>query len=334
MTANERKKQQRQSIGHRRSNSNSNEIATMATATTTGSPAPTAEAEPDECVLCCYPLPLKLKESIYKSCCGEVICQGCVIAQKRTLVIGTDVKKPIKGSKEEEREFMMMILSKQSFPCPFCRTEQPTNVKELLERLNKRIREYKDLDAMNYVGCSYMDEKHGLPKDLKKAEEVFKQAYDLGDPTAASNLVILYSKHIPDEARMIQYDKEGVRRGHAGCMVRLADHLMANTSDSLEEATQLFMMAARSGNDSAMDAVMNFCYPNEFISKDDLVTTLRAHKAATDKVKSESREYAERYTKFHDTARIAAKKKTELEKARDLIKNKKKKKKKNKKRRS
>jgi len=188
---------------------------------------------------------------------------------------------------------------------------------------------------MNYLGCSYMNGKDGLPKDLKKAEEVFKQAYDLGDPTAAHNLSFLYSKHIPDEARMIQYAKEGVRRGYTGCMVRLADHLLMNTSDSLEEATQLFMMAARSGNDLAMDAVMKLCYRSEFISKDDLTTTLRAHKAATDKVKSESREYAERYTKFLDTARIArAKKKKELEKAGDLIKNKKKKKKKNKKRRS
>ena len=117
-------------------NSNSNEIATMATATTTGSPAPTAEAEPDECVLCCYPLPLKLNEYTYKSCCGEIICNGCILAQQRTLIIGTNVKKPIKGSKEEERECMTILLSelRLSCVCPFCRSELPTTDTEVLKR--------------------------------------------------------------------------------------------------------------------------------------------------------------------------------------------------------
>ena len=85
----------------------------------------------DECVLCCYPFPLKENGSCYKSCCGELICQGCIIAQKRTLIIGTDVKKPIAGSKEEDLEFITILESaEQMMVCPFCRAKSPTNDKE------------------------------------------------------------------------------------------------------------------------------------------------------------------------------------------------------------
>ena len=147
-----------------------------ATATATGSPAPapTAEAEPDECVLCCYPLSLKLNEYTYKSCCGEIICNGCILAQQRTLIIGTNVKKPIKGSKEEERECMTILLSelRLSCVCPFCRSELPTTDTEVLKRFYKQIDKYKDPTAMNKVGIGYLKGKHGLTKKSQKSGRI------------------------------------------------------------------------------------------------------------------------------------------------------------------
>ena len=277
--------------------------ATMAP-TIAGSPAPTAEAEPaeapphdecDECVLCCYPLPLQLNDSIYKSCCGETICLGCVVAQKRTLIIGTNVKKPIKGSKEEEREFMTMLLSEQTCVCPFCRTGVPENDTEFLERLYKQIGEYKDPKAMNMMGIFYLKGEQGLSKDLKKAEEVFKQAYDLDDPVAAWNLVHLYSEYIPDEDLKMKYAEEGAKRGNLYCMNTLA--IRAAQSGNHEEAKRQFMTAACSGNDEAMENVM-LCYRKKILSKDDLATTLRAHKTINDAGMSEPREYAMRHKAF------------------------------------
>ena len=97
--------------------------ATVAATAPTKPPPPSTEDSHEECVLCCYPLPVNLKESVYQECCGEVICNGCSIAQQRTLIIGTNVKKPITGSREEGLEFSTLLFSKQPMVCPFCAVE-------------------------------------------------------------------------------------------------------------------------------------------------------------------------------------------------------------------
>ena len=270
----------------------------MTTATTAVEEAALPPSTPDpqdECVLCCYPFPLKLAGSVYHECCGEVICWGCIIAQKRTLIIGTNVMKPIAGSKGEELEFKKILSSKNSMVCPFCRTKVPRNSKEHLKRLWERIDEYNDPKAMNKMGVDYMQGNHGLSKNLKKAEELFQRSYDLDNPSAANNLFVLHRDHVPDEARMIPYAEEGARRGELTCMHALAKR--AAQSGNLEEAVQHLMMAACSGHDLAMQNLMKF-YGNKLLSKEDLATTLRAHKAANDAGKSEPREYAQRYYKF------------------------------------
>ena len=61
------------------------------------------------------------------------------------------------------------------------------------------------------------------------------------------------------------------------------------------------MIAARSGNDVAMRNLM-VCYrgPGSVVSKEDLATTLHAHKVANDKGKTEPREYAIRHRAFEE----------------------------------
>ena len=97
--------------------------STVAAAAPTEPTPPSTEDPHEECVLCCYPLPPTPEESVYQECCGEVICNGCIIAQRRTLIIGTNVKKPIAGSREEELEFSTLLFSKQPMVCPFCAVE-------------------------------------------------------------------------------------------------------------------------------------------------------------------------------------------------------------------
>ena len=70
---------------------------------------------------------------------------------------------------------------------------------------------------------------------------------------------------------MRKYSEEGARRGNTDCMF--------------------------AGHDKAMDLLISY-YRNELISKEDLATMLRAHKAANDEVNNESIEYALRYLKY------------------------------------
>ena len=258
----------------------------------------TEDPQDDECVLCAYPLPLNWDASLYKECCGEQICIGCIIAQKRTLIIGTDVNKPIKGSKEEKDEFMTIILTERTCVCPFCRTEESTNKKETLKRFWERIDEYNDPTAMNELGSIYLEGKYGLSKNLTKAEELFKRSYDLGNPTAAQRLFELYNHHIPDADKvlMMKYLEEGARRGSAHSNYNLARFACLDSNRG-EEKRRL-MMVARCGHDEAMGNLM-VCYRQGLLSKEDLATTLRAHKAANDQGRSEPREYAMRYWDLH-----------------------------------
>ena len=273
--------------------------ATVAATAPTKPPPPSTEDSHEECVLCCYPLPVNVREILYKECCGEVICTGCLIAQRRTLIIGTNVKKPIAGSKEEELEFMTILASEQVIVCPFCRAKEPSNPKEHLKMLWERIDEYKDPKAMVLLGDGYLKGVHGLSKNLKKSEKSYQQAYDLGDHTAAYAMANLYTEEIPDQARMIKYLEEGVKRNNASCMNNLA--VRASEFGNHEKSKRLYMMAARSGDEMAMNNLMKkYRTPGSVVSKDDLATTLRAHKAVHDAEKSEPREYAKRQRDFRE----------------------------------
>jgi len=69
---------------------------------------------------------------------------GCIITtQQRTRIIGTNVKKLIAGSREEELEFRTILESEQRWGavCPFCRSRAPRNSNENLTRLWERIDE-------------------------------------------------------------------------------------------------------------------------------------------------------------------------------------------------
>ena len=154
------------------------EAFAAAAAAATAEPPPPSPEDPqdeDECVLCCYLLPLKVDESQYKECCGELICDGCIIAQIRTLIIGSDVTKPIAGSKEEDLEFITIVSSKPIMVCPFCRGVT-TNSKEFLKRLWKQIDDYNDPKTMNLIGSCYVIGTHGRSKKRKKAEELLQRA--------------------------------------------------------------------------------------------------------------------------------------------------------------
>ena len=274
----------------------SNKNATAATAAATLAPPPIQEW--GTCVICCYPLPLNADEIVYKACCGETICLGCIMGQKRTLIIGTDVKNPVKGSKEEELEFERISLSEDPV-CPFCRAEDHSagDHEELLKRLFKQIDEYKDPRAMVMAGKYYVEGLHGVSKDLTKAEELYKRSYDLGYPMAAHYLYELYHNHIPnaDKVVMMKYLEEGARRGLAHSIFQLAHHVYRDGNRG--DGTRRFMMAARCGHENAMDTLMK-CYRQGLLSDEDLATTRRDYKAAMEAVTSEPREYAKRYTSF------------------------------------
>ena len=106
-----------------------------------------------------------------------------------------------KGRTPEDVQFMLIYQHGLGL-CPFCRTKDHENDEEIVQKLHHRISIRSEDDyttALVTLGSFYSEGEYGLPKDHKKAEQLYKQANDLDDPTAAWNLYSLYHEFYPDQ---------------------------------------------------------------------------------------------------------------------------------------
>ena len=101
--------------------------------------------EHGDCPICFLRLPSLGSGRSYMSCCGKIICRGCIYApvyDNHGIVIADD-------------------------KCHFCRTPSSTT-EEVIERLEKRM-EVGDAHAFSSMGCNYVFGLYGLPKNSAKA---------------------------------------------------------------------------------------------------------------------------------------------------------------------
>ena len=96
----------------------------------------------EECPICFLTLPSLHTGSKYKSCCGKIVCSGCIRAVQ---MVDGDAK------------------------CPFCRVPTPVSDEEIIARLEKRV-EVDDANAIHNLGCCYND-GDCIPQDQAKALE-------------------------------------------------------------------------------------------------------------------------------------------------------------------
>ena len=257
------------------------------------------------CPICFHRLPLQKSEHVYHTCCGQVICDGCVIGQQRTQLKEPQFKElgiMIEDTTPEEEQFRLIEQHGNSiYVCPYCRAPFPKGAEELLQRLYDRIEVRNDRDytiAVNQLGAYYRTGKHGLPQNLKKAEELFTKAYDLGNPDAAWHLYLLYHNYYPNQnEKEKKYLVRGEMIGNMECTSVLAK--LACDSGNGEECARLCMKAALLGEDTSN---LLQCYRHNLLSKDDLATTLRANQALKDEVTTKRRDFAKRYEQFCDAS--------------------------------
>ena len=123
----------------------------------------------EDCPICLLCLPTLASGSVYKSCCGKIICGGCDYAPMYDNL----------GNEIIERK------------CPFCRTPTPDSDEEYNRRLQKRV-ELGDAEAIFTLGNYYDDGKYGFPQDDAKAFELLIRAGDLGYAKAYCNVGCAY----------------------------------------------------------------------------------------------------------------------------------------------
>ena len=246
-----------------------------------------------DCPVCMLPIPFEKMRSIYSSCCGNVICKGCIT--KAAMHQGE--RKAIVKVKNAPCAFALQTTP----PCAFCRSDKPKDDQERVLWFRRRADPpYNDPIAMILLGNAYVNGRYGLPKDPQKAFGFYECAAQVGSSDGFYELAV---EHDPDYADSVvtNMNKEDKLRMYRMCLEKAAKggHLLARLKLSRlyfdagdkELAAHHAMVAACAGHNIALDDVKQY-FMQGCISKTDFAKSLRLHQAANDERKSKDREFA------------------------------------------
>ena len=200
---------------------------------------------------------------MFRTCCSELICIGCVYAN-----FISNKHDNVKANR-----------------CPFCR--EPGNDDENDKRMMKRVKA-NDPAAMCQKGakCHKEDDYNGALKYFTKAAE-------LGDINAHFRLGYMYGEgegvEKDEEKELFHFEKAAIG-GHPMARQNLA--AIEQGYGNMKRAVKHLIIGANLGFDLSMKTLW-MVFKNGHITKEDLDTTLRAHQAAIDATKSTQRDAAE-----------------------------------------
>ena len=235
-----------------------------------------ADPPPNEdCPICMLPIPFSTNHDhssevsvAFQSCCGKMICTGCIVASAERMKQGT-----------------LKIW------CPYCRSPINWMSKGLIKRLEKRMKS-KNADSFYCLGNRYYKGDLGLTKDINKAMELWSQRAELGSINAHFSLgQLFYQGHGVniDRNKAIHHWKVAAIGGHEHARVTLGH--VEDERGFKDLALKHFMIAAKSGYDEAL-AEVGKGYKAGHVTKDEYANTLRAHQKTRDEMRSEQRRNA------------------------------------------
>ena len=225
-----------------------------------------------DCPICCLPMPLDNTKFVVYACCGKRICRGCWHANNTRGITPNHIV-----------PFLPEMMA-----CPFCRTATKST-KQTDKQLMKRAKA-NDPAALCLLGGKYNDKGY-----YSRAFECFTKAAELGEMPAHYELSSLY--HFgqfveKDEVKSVHHREEAAIGGHPGARYSLGAYESSN--ENFERAVKHWIIAATQGFDDSMEMVM-VAFRRGLISKEDLASVLRAHKAAVDATRSPQRQAADDY---------------------------------------
>jgi len=218
-----------------------------------------------DCPICYLRLPIDIRQGKYQSCCGKMLCCGCVHAHT---VATSDTEKE---------------------KCVFCRNEAISSDEEDIERLKKRV-EANDALAVVRLGSYYEYGMTGLQQDHAKALELYHKSAKLGNHLAHLSLRICYQTGgigEKDTRKAIYHRQLGAMAGDVDARYDLGCD--EGNAGNMDRACKHMMISANSGCDFSMKAVQEG-HKSGFVTKDDYAKTIRAHGNSIDKMKSDDRD--------------------------------------------
>ena len=217
-----------------------------------------------ECPLCFLPLPIDLGKSRSYSCCSQIICNGCILAN-------------VRSNKHDQVK---------ARSCAFCR-ELVSKKWETRKNLMKRVKA-NDPAAMRQMGLECYREGN-----CDGAIEYYTKAAELGNFHAHFKLGVMRMNGEggeKDEEKAVYHWEKAAIGGHPQARYNLGCY--EERHGTMERSVKHFVISANLGFENSMKALWKH-YSAGNITKEDLDATLRTHQAAIDAMKTAQRDAAE-----------------------------------------
>ncbi|KAL7549816.1 hypothetical protein ACHAWF_015360 [Thalassiosira exigua] len=224
----------------------------------------------EDCPICCLPMPLHASaesDARNQMCCGKTICEGCAGA-----------------ASEEDGDLI----------CPFCRSPIIMDDDEAREKIEARANA-GDAVSICKVGNFHFYGQGRFPQDTKRAFELWLRAGKLGAPGAYNNMATAYfdgNRVGRDMGKAKHYWEQAAIGGHIAARHNIG--LLEAYAGNTDRAAKHLMIAAGAGCDESLELIKKFflCKNHNFVTKQAFEKALRAHKDATDEMKSAQRDKA------------------------------------------
>ena len=221
----------------------------------------------EDCPICFLPLPLDAGQKAFQTCCGKLICKGCIYA----------MRKEARGRRKIDL-------------CAFCRVPTPTD-EEIVRRINKLI-EADNAYALYVLASYYARGISGMPQDFEEASELFLKAGELGCAEAYCNLGVSYDSGMGvevDKKKAKHYYELAAMNGNVNARFNLG--CMEGQAGNHHRAYAHFILSAKAGDNKSLDAVKKG-FIDGVMTKDGYANILRAHQQRQDEMKSDDRDKA------------------------------------------
>jgi len=223
----------------------------------------------EDCPICYLLLPTLNTGRKYQTCCGKVICSGCIHA-------------PVYDNQGNEVD---------NEKCPFCRTPHPTSDEEIVERINKRA-EMNDANAIYNLGCFYSRGSYGFPQDCVKALELYHRAGELGYANAYNHIGNAYHN-----GRVVEIDKQKAKYYYELAAIE-GDSMARNNlgiceacTDNMDRAIKHFMIAIQGCRTQSLNMIRKL-YRDGYATKEEYMKALQSYQTYLSEIKSSQRDEA------------------------------------------
>ena len=223
----------------------------------------------DDCPICFQRLSFLDTGRRYKSCCGKIICSGCVYA-------------------------VVQRTKKTAMPlCPFCRTPTPTTDKMYIEMIKSRV-DAGDTRAINNLGSYYSNGAYSLPQDHAKAFELYHRAAELDSTEVNNFLGNAYCNGNGVERdinKANHYWEKGAMEGCPYSRFMLGIIEKTAVQGNMDRSIKHFMIAVADGHNGSLKEIKQL-FSQGHVTKDEYTEALRAYQKYLDEVKSSQRDEA------------------------------------------